>query len=117
MRRSIFALALLAVSCSKEAPSDRLRVSGHVEATETRLAPEAGGRILTLTVKKAIACRRAGRPRSTRETQLAIDRAKAEQAAAAQLRPYRLARESKTFGRRSRIDTARSEVAAARAER
>ena len=42
----------LVVACSEEAPTDRLRVSGHVEATETRLAPEAGGRILTLTVKE-----------------------------------------------------------------
>ena len=58
MKRTLIALALVAAGCTKEAPSDRLRVSGHVEATETRLAPETGGRILTLTVK-AIACSRA----------------------------------------------------------
>ena len=39
-------------ACNEAAPTDRLRVSGHVEATETRLAPEAGGRVLTLTVKE-----------------------------------------------------------------
>ena len=52
MRRSFVVLAVIASACSEEAPTDRLRVSGHVEATETRLAPEVGGRILTLTVKE-----------------------------------------------------------------
>ena len=33
-------LLLFAAACTKEAPTDRMRVSGHVEATETRLAPE-----------------------------------------------------------------------------
>ena len=48
----VLAPLALIVACSEEAPTDRLRVSGHVEATETRLAPEGGGRILTLTVKE-----------------------------------------------------------------
>ena len=50
MKRTRSSLSSRAASaCSEEAPSDRIRVSGHVEATETRLAPEVGGRILTLT--------------------------------------------------------------------
>ncbi len=73
----------------KKPPTDRLRVSGHVEATETRLAPEAGGRILTLTVKEGdrVQPGQTVLTLDTRDVQLAIDRVKAEQAAAeAQLR-------------------------------
>ena len=63
---------------------DRLRVSGHVEATETRLAPEAGGRILTLTVKEGdrVQPGQVVMTLDTRDVQLAIQRARAEVAAA-----------------------------------
>ena len=47
------ATALLLLSgCNEPPPSNTLRVSGHVEATETRLAPDAGGRILTFTIRE-----------------------------------------------------------------
>src|SRR4026208_218312 len=52
MKHLLLPLLVLSIACNKEAPSDRLRVSGHVEATETRIAAEAGGRILTLAVKE-----------------------------------------------------------------
>ena len=42
----------LGVGCAEAAPTDRVRVSGHVEATEVRLAPEVGGRVLTLAAKE-----------------------------------------------------------------
>src|SRR5688572_7563766 len=89
MTRSVILIAVLATACSEEAPSDRLRVSGHVEATETRLAPEVGGRILTLPVKEGdrVQPGQTVLTLDTRDVQLAIDRAKAERAAAeAQLR-------------------------------
>ena len=43
---------IMTIGCVEQAPTDRIRVSGHAEATEVRLAPEAGGRILTITVKE-----------------------------------------------------------------
>ena len=33
-------------------PANEVRASGHVEATDVRLAPEVGGRIVLLTVKE-----------------------------------------------------------------
>ena len=41
-----------AVACAPAGDPNQLRVSGHVEATEVRLAPEMGGRVLTLDVKE-----------------------------------------------------------------
>jgi HlyD family secretion protein len=120
MKRSLMFVVLLAAACSEEAPSDRLRVSGHVEATETRLAPEAGGRILTLTVKEGdrVEPGQTVMTLDTRDVQLAIDRAKAEQAAAeAQLRLVQAgARVEDIRQAQSQIETARAEVGAASAE-
>ena len=52
--RPLATLAALsfAVACAPAADPNQLRVSGHVEATEVRLAPEMGGRVLTLDVKE-----------------------------------------------------------------
>ena len=120
MKRVVIVIAVVASACAKEAPSDRLRVSGHVEATETRLAPEAGGRILTLTVKEGdrVAPGQTVLTLDTRDVQLAIDRAKAEQAAAdAQLRLVQAgARVEDIRQAQSQIDTAKAEVGAAMAE-
>ena len=120
MKRSLIAVAVLASACAEEAPSDRLRVSGHVEATETRLAPEAGGRILTLTVKEGdrVQPGQTVMTLDTRDVQLAIDRATAEQAAAeAQLRLVQAgARMEDIRQAQSQIETARAEVGAAKAE-
>ncbi|MCX6549567.1 MAG: efflux RND transporter periplasmic adaptor subunit [Acidobacteria bacterium] len=41
---------LLSPGCRNTAPTDRVRVSGYVEATEVQVAPEVGGRLLTLAV-------------------------------------------------------------------
>jgi HlyD family secretion protein len=45
-------VALLAAACAEPPPSNTLRVSGHVEATEVRVAAEVGGRILELPVEE-----------------------------------------------------------------
>ena len=121
MRRMlIVCVALCAAACSEETPADRLRVSGHVEATETRVAPEAGGRILTLTVKEGdrVETGQVLMTLDTRDAQLAIQRARAEQAAAdAQLRLVMAgARVEDVRQAQSQVDTARAEVAAARTE-
>ena len=47
-------LALVAITalaaCRQQAPADRVRASGHIEATEVRVAPEVGGRLVELKV-------------------------------------------------------------------
>src|SRR5687767_16036917 len=108
-------LTLAAGACSEEAPSDRIRVSGHVEATETRLAPEAGGRILTLTVKEGdrVQPGQVVMTLDTRDVQLAIQRARADAAGAeAQLRLAMAgARVEDVRQAQSQVATARAEVA------
>jgi HlyD family secretion protein len=120
MNRIHFVLIAFTVACADEAPTDRIRVSGHVEATETRIAPEAGGRILTLTVKEGDRVQQGQvvMTLDTRDVQLAIQRALAErQAADAQLRLVIAgARVEDVRQAQSQIETARAELAAARTE-
>ena len=50
-RTICLALAAIATgACRSEAPADRVRVSGQVEATEVQVAPQVAGRILELKV-------------------------------------------------------------------
>ena len=120
MKRLLLPLLLFAAACNEPAPTDRMRVSGHVEATETRLAPEVGGRVLTLTVKEGdrVQPGQAVLTLDTRDVQLSIDRAKAERASAeAQLRLVQAgARVEDIRQAESQIDTARADVAAAGTE-
>ena len=120
MNRLAFVLLAFSIACAEEAPTDRLRVSGHVEATETRVSPEAGGRILTLTVKEGdrVEPGQVLMTLDTRDVQLAIQRARAEQAAAdAQLRLVMAgARVEDIRQAQSQVETARAEVAATRTE-
>jgi HlyD family secretion protein len=120
MNRSLLVVVLFAIGCNKEAPTDRLRVSGHVEATETRLAPQAGGRILTLTVKEGdrVEPGQTILTLDTRDAQLAIESVKAEQAAAeAQLRLVQAGSRVEDIRQaQAQVETARAEVSAARSE-
>jgi len=45
-------LVTLLGGCQAPPPADRVRVSGHVEATEVRVAPLVGGRIISLEVEE-----------------------------------------------------------------
>ena len=118
----IIAIPLLSIStgCAKETPTDRIRVSGHVEATEVRLAPDAGGRILTLTVTEGDRVQ----PGQTvltldaRDVQLAIDRATAERSSAeAQVRVVQAAaRPEDVRQAESQIVTAKADQSAAESE-
>jgi HlyD family secretion protein len=120
MKRPFLLLLLASAACSEDAPSDRLRVSGHVEATETRLAAEPGGRILTLTVKEGdrVEPGQTILTLDTKDTELSINRARAEQAAAeAQLRLVQAGSRIEDIRQaQSQVETARAEVAAARVE-
>jgi HlyD family secretion protein len=112
--------AALTIGCSEPPPSNTLRVSGHVEATETRLAPEAGGRILTFPVTEGDRIEQ-GRQLLTldpRDAELSLRRARAEWAQAdANLRLVMAgARAEDIRQAESQVAVARAEVSAARAE-
>lgn len=114
-------LALLTLaSCAEPPPSDTLRVSGHVEATETRLAPDAGGRILTFAIREGDRVN-VGDPVLTldpRDVELALDRARADRhQAEANLRLVLAgARPEDIRQAESQIAAAQADVSAARAE-
>jgi HlyD family secretion protein len=121
MQKTIALAALVFVAgCSEEAPTDRVRATGHVEATETRIAPEVGGRILTLAVREGdrVTAGQVVMTLDTRDAALAIDRAKAERAGAdAQLRLIMAgARPEDIRQGQAQVDTARAELSAAKAE-
>jgi membrane fusion protein YbhG len=111
----IFLLALCGSgwSCRQPPPSDRVRVSGQVEATEVQISALVGGRIVDLAVEEgtrvdagAVVARL-----DTADTLLAIERARAERdQASAQLRLLRAG------SRAEDIRQAESQLAAARAD-
>ncbi len=110
----------LAAACAPDSNPNELRVSGHVEATEVRLAPELGGRVLTLDVKEGDRVEAGARILTLDATdlQLAIARARTEQAGAeAQLRLVRApARREDVRQAEAQVEAARAEVPGARAE-
>ncbi|MBK5297089.1 MAG: HlyD family efflux transporter periplasmic adaptor subunit [Vicinamibacteria bacterium] len=82
-------LAIAAAGCRQEAPTNSVRVSGHVEADDVQLAAEVGGRILELTIAEGdrVVAGQVIARLDTRDAALAIARLRAERAQAdAQLR-------------------------------
>jgi HlyD family secretion protein len=119
-RLPLAAVLALTFACTAPPPSNTLRVSGHVEATETRLAPDAGGRILTFTPKEGDRVQ-AGQEVLTldrRDVELALDRARADrEQAEASLRLVRAAaREEDIRQAESQVAAAQADVSATRAE-
>lgn len=115
------ALALFtAAGCTEPPPSDTLRVSGHVEATETRLAPDAGGRILTFPLREGDRVQVGDEilTLDQRDVELALDRARADRLQAeANLRLVLAgARPEDLRQAESQITAAQADVSAARAE-
>src|SRR5918994_2253414 len=119
-RTLIIALALMLAACKDEADPNLVRVSGHVEATEVRLSPEIGGRIVNLTVKEGdrVEAGTVVMRLETRDALLAIDRARADQRAAeAQLRLLQAgSRPEEIRQSDAQAQAARDEAQAARAE-
>ncbi len=119
-RQLAAALVLLAAGCADAPPSDRVRVSGHVEATETRLAPDAGGRILSLTLQEGdrVTAGQQVLVLDARDAELALVRARAEQAQAdAQLRLVMAgARPEDLRQAESQVAVARADASGAQAE-
>jgi HlyD family secretion protein len=120
MRYAVVVLVALATACAEDAPTNELRASGHVEATEVRLAPETGGRITELlvdegdTVAKGDVILRL----DVRDAQLAIDRARADQRQAeAQLQLLEAGSRREDIAQaQAQTQATREEAAAAHAE-
>jgi HlyD family secretion protein len=85
----VCAAALAPAACREAPPADRIRVSGYVEATEVRVAPEVGGRLIDLKVAEGdrITAGDVVAQLDTTDITLALQRAAAERLAVdAQLR-------------------------------
>ena len=110
----------LLVGCAQESPTNEVRASGHVEATEVRLAPEVGGRLLDLRVKEGDLVN-AGDVilrLDPRDAELALARTRADlQQAEAQLKLLQAGSRREDIAQaQAQAQAARDEVAAARAE-
>jgi HlyD family secretion protein len=82
-------LVAAAVSCGEDAPSDRVRVSGQIEATEVQVAAQVGGRVLELALAEGdrVAAGAVVARLDATDAELALARARAERDQAdAQLR-------------------------------
>jgi HlyD family secretion protein len=115
-----FGMLIVLSACASDPPANEVRASGHVEATEVRLAPDAGGRILELPIKEGDTVERDALilRLDSRNQSLAIERAKAElRQAEAQLQLLLAgARREDVAQAQAQAQAARDEVAAARAE-
>jgi HlyD family secretion protein len=81
--------AAAATACRDKPPADHIRISGYVEATEVRVSPEVGGRLIDLNVAEGDRVRAGDviAQLDTADIALALQRAAAERLAAdAQLR-------------------------------
>ena len=120
MRRAIMFLLPTLAACTQDPPPNEIRASGHVEATEVRLAPEVGGRIVLLAVKEGdrVAADTLILRLDGRDHELAVRRAKAEQSQAEAQLNLLLAgsRREDISQAQAQAQATRDEVAAARAE-
>ena len=112
---TVAALCGLTVACAEEAPSNELRASGYVEATEVTVAPEVGGRLVEVAVKEGdrVAQGAVVARLDTRDTELQMARIRAERdVAAAQLRLVEAApRVEDVRYAQAQVDAAEAEVA------
>jgi HlyD family secretion protein len=86
---AVCAAALTLAGCRQTPPTDHVRVSGYVEATEVRVAPEVGGRLIALKVAEGDRVKAGDvvAQLDTADIRLALQRAAADrQGADAQLR-------------------------------
>ncbi len=114
------AASALVAACAAEQPSGTLRVSGHVEATEVQIASEVGGRIVALHVEEGARVMPGDviARLDARDTELQIQRLRAERAAAdARLRLLRAGSRPEDIGQaQALVDAASAEVLAIDAE-
>ena len=107
-------------ACTDAPPSDRIRVSGHVEATEVHTAAEVGGRLVELRVDEGDRIEAGGviARLDTEDTALQIARTRADRAAAAaQLRLLEAGSRAEDIRQaRAQVDAATADAAAIEAE-
>ncbi len=117
---ALLAVAGTAARCRGQADANAARASGYVEATEVRLAPEVGGRLIEVAVKEGDRIKAGDVVARLDDTDTAIQtqRAQAERdQAVAQLRLLQAgARAEDIRQARAQVDSAQAEVAAAEAE-
>ncbi len=115
-----FGMLIAITACAAEPPANEVRASGHVEATEVRLAPEAGGRIVELVVTEGDTIERGALVLrlDSRMAVLALERAQADQRqAAAQLQLLHAGARREDVGQaEAQAQAARDDAAATRAE-
>ena len=122
MRPQLLATLLLVtlVGCREPAPMDSVRVSGHVEATEVHVAPEVGGRIVELRADEGTRVNAGDvvARLDQRDTELQIQRARAERDAAdAQLRLLQAGSRPEDIRQaEAQVDAAQAEAAGAETE-
>jgi HlyD family secretion protein len=119
-RACVFVLVASGVSCSEDAPADRVRVSGQVEATEVQVAALVGGRLLELAPAEGdrVSAGTVVARLDATDAELALARARAERDQAdAQLRLLKAgARLEDIRQAEAQLATAQSEARAADAE-
>jgi membrane fusion protein YbhG len=117
---SLFGVLLAAGACKSDTPPDRVRASGHIEATDVQVGPEVGGRVIEVAVDEG---RRVNAGDTiarldTADTELAIRRAEAERdQALAQARLLRAGSRSEDIRQaQAQVEAADAEGGAAREE-
>jgi membrane fusion protein YbhG len=112
--------SVTASACRGRGAEGPIRASGYVEATEVRVAPEVGGRILELRIDEGdrVAAGAIIVRLDTRDTDIALQQAEAERAqAVAQLKLLQAgARPEEIRQARAQADSAQADVAAAESE-
>jgi HlyD family secretion protein len=125
MTKTTIGLALVlglitAAACAPEEPSNTLRVSGHVEATEVQVSGDVGGRLLELRVSEGdrVAAGDVIARLDTRDIELQIERVRADRAAAdAQLRFIQAGPRPQDIRQaEAQVDAARADAAAVAAD-
>ena len=118
--RIVAAAPLLLAGCRADEPSSVLRVSGQVEATEVHIAAEVSGRIVELRVAEGdrVMVGEVVARLDTRDTELRIQRTRAERAGAvAQLRLLEAGPRSEDIRQaEAQVDVSGAEVKAIEAE-
>ena len=120
----LLALAVLIAAglsaCRSDTPADRVRVSGHVEATEVQVSAQVGGHLVDLRVAEGdrVAAGDLVAHLDTRDSELALERSRAErQQADAQLRLLRAGSRPEDIRQAAaQYQAANAEVAAAEAD-
>jgi len=120
LARSAVAAVLAAAACHRGDPNAPTRASGYVEATEVRVAPEVGGRVMELRVAEGdkVSAGDLIATLDTADTQIAIRRGQADRdQAVAQLRLLQAgARQEDIRQARAQAESAEAEARAAESE-